>query len=136
VGAPLPVFRKDRSFRGNQIALAGTPYRKGLGLAANTVIVYELGERYRTFAATLGIDADAAGASGPRPSIFLTVLVDGHCRFSSGAMYRDTPPRTLDVDLRGARTLVLRMSGNWDDNGDVTNDMASLADARLLGKAT
>lgn len=51
-------------------------------------------------------------------------------------MYQDTPPRPFEVDVRNGRTLVIRVSGNWDDNGELTNDMAGLAEARLLGRAT
>jgi hypothetical protein len=135
IGLPPHVFEKDASFRGHPITFGGSIYRKGLGLAANTVILYDLQGRYRTFAGIIGVDADAWPGAGPQPSVFFTVFVDGRLKFSSGAMYKDTPPRDFEVDLRHARMLVLRMSGNWDDNGNLANDMASVADARLIGKA-
>lgn len=135
IGLPTPIFQKDRSFRGNRITLQGQAYDKGIGLAANTVIVYQLDGKYQKFAGTFGIDADAAATESPKPSAFLTVFVDGRCKFSSGPTFRDTPPQPIEVDLRHAQVLVLRMSGNWDDNGNLTNDMASVAEARLIGKA-
>jgi hypothetical protein len=30
--------------------------------------------------------------------------------------------------------LAIRLSGNWDDNGDISNDFANLGDAQLLGR--
>ena len=44
-----------------------------------------------------------------------------------------TPPKNIEVDVRNAEVLVIRMSGNWDDNGNIANDMGSLGDARLIG---
>ncbi len=135
IGLPVPTFEKDRSFRGNPISHGGEVFRKGLGLAANTVLLYDLGGRYRTFAGEIGVDRDAFSGSGPSPSVFFTVFVDGRLKLSSGAMFSDTPPRRFEVDVRNARVLALRISGNWDDNGNLANDMASVADARLIGKA-
>ncbi|MCX6629634.1 MAG: NPCBM/NEW2 domain-containing protein, partial [Candidatus Solibacter sp.] len=89
IGLPVPVYRKDRSFRGNPITFGGRTFEKGLGLAANTAIVYNLDGRYRTFAATFGVDADAAG-EGPKPSVYLTVLVDGRAKFTSGGVFKNT----------------------------------------------
>ncbi len=134
IGLPTPVFRKDQTFRGNPIMQGGKLYEKGIGLAANTVIVYGLDGRYRSFAATFGVDADAAG-EGPAASVYLTIFVDGRCRFTSGGTTAAAAPRPVDIDVRNAQVLVIRMSGNWDDNGDLRNDLASLADARLIGRA-
>jgi hypothetical protein len=106
-----------------------------LGLAANTVIVYQLKGNFQTFAAAFGVAEDARVPEGPRPSVFLTVHVDGRCKFTSGPTYPDTPVQKMEVDVRQARTLVLRMSGNWDDNGNLQNDFGNLGDARLMGRA-
>ncbi|MGA2115625.1 MAG: hypothetical protein ABSH56_12850 [Bryobacteraceae bacterium] len=34
----------------------------------------------------------------------------------------------------GTRVLVVHMSGNWDDGGNLANDMGSLGEARLIAK--
>jgi hypothetical protein len=133
IGLPTPVYRKDRSFRGNAITLGGRMFAKGLGLTANTVIVYHLDGKYRTFAAVFGVDGDAPG-EGPTPSVYLTLLVDGRVKFTSGGMFTNTPPKEIEVDVRNARVLVVRMSSNWDDGGNLANDMGSLGEARLIGK--
>ena len=51
-------------------------------------------------------------------------------------MYADTSPRVVDVDVRHARMLMLRMSCNWDDNGNSKNDYGDWAEARLVGKTS
>ncbi|MCX6631100.1 MAG: hypothetical protein NTW28_26100 [Candidatus Solibacter sp.] len=39
------------------------------------------------------------------------------------------------LDVRNARVLVVRMSGNWDDGGNLANDMGGLGEVRLIGKS-
>ncbi len=134
VGLPTPVFVKDRSFHGGPISLKGTTYSKGLGLAANTVILYDLNRQYQRFAAIVAV-AENIPASGPRPSINLTIFCDGKCQFDSGSLYPDTPPRPVEVDVHSIQMLVIRVSSNWDNDGDMRNDFGDLAEARLIGRA-
>lgn len=132
VGMPMPVYRRDHTFRGNSIMMDGHAYSKGLGLTANTVLVYALDGKYRRLTALAGVAADAQSVEGPEAAINVTIFVDGHCRFSSGGMRAKTPAQQVDVDLTYGRTLVIRISGNWEDHGDLRNAMGNLADARLL----
>jgi len=134
VGLPIPVFRKDSSFRGNPLRITGQDFGKGLGLAANTVIAYRLDSRFEKFSAQFGIAEDAPAATGPKPSAYLTIFVDGRCCFTSGATFLDTPLHAIELDVRNAQILLLRMSGNWDDDGDLSNDMGNLGDPRLIGQ--
>ena len=134
VGLPTPIFVRDRSFHGGAISLNGTAYSKGLGLAANTVILYDLNRQYRGLYALAGIAEDIP-ANRPRPSLNLTIFCDGECRFDSGAMYPETTPETLEIDVRNIQMLVIRVSSNWNNNGDLRNDFGNLADARLIGRA-
>jgi hypothetical protein len=133
VGLPTPIFVKDRGFHGGAISLNGTAFSKGLGLAANTVILYDLNRQHQDFYALVGI-ADDIPASGPRPSINLTIFCDGKCQFDSGGMDPDTTPQPVEVDLRNIQMLVIRVSSNWDNNGNLGNDFGNLANARLVGR--
>ena len=134
VGLPTPIFVKDRSFHGGTISLNGTTYAKGLGLAANTVILYALNRQYREFHALAGV-AQGIPVSEPRPSINLTIFCDGKCEFDSGGLYPNAPPRRVEVDVRDIQMLAIRVSSNWDNDGDLSNDFGNLADARLVGRA-
>jgi hypothetical protein len=132
-GLPEPVFRKDLGFGGQPMSLGGKRFTKGLGCAANTVLLYELDRKFERFKAAVGVDDAVAGRTNPPPSVFFTVFVDGELRFESGPMFRDTPPRDVNVDVRRARTLLLRVSCNWDDNGNTRNDYGDWAEARMAG---
>jgi hypothetical protein len=134
-GLPQPTFRQDLGFDGAGLKMAGRGFTRGLGFAANTVLLYDLAEEFQTFHAIVGVDDGVAGQTNPAPSVFFTVFVDGNLRFESGPMLHDTPAKPLEVDVRGARMLMLRMSCNWDDNGKSQNDHGDWAEARLIGRA-
>jgi hypothetical protein len=133
-GFPLPIYRNDRSFDDSPIKLLGTAFDKGLGCAPNTVLLYELDGRFDRFVASCGVDGSAAGRTDPPPSVFFTAFVDGRLCFESGPMFASTPPREVNMDVRHARMLMLRMSCNWDDDGKSQNDFGDWAGARLTGK--
>ena len=133
VGLPTPVFLKDRSFHGGSISLSGKAYSKGLGLAANTVILYDLNRQYKKFAALAGVSEDIPD-NELRSSISLTIFCDGKCEFDSGGMYLKSSPRTVELDVRNVQMLAIRVSSNWDQDGDLRSDFGILADARLVGR--
>jgi hypothetical protein len=80
------------------------------------------------------VDGSVATKTNPPPSVFFTVFVDGLLRFESGPMFTNTPPQEVNVDVRHARMLMLRVSCDWDDNGKSQNDHSDWADARLTGR--
>jgi hypothetical protein len=135
IGLPRHTYQRNISFRGGPLSLSGTTYEHGLGLAANSVVIYRLDGRYKRFAALLGIADDAQGPDGPKPSAIVTLFLDGKCLYASGAVRPGEPIRNIDLDVRNAQVLTIRVSSNFDDNGDYRNDMVNLADARLIGKA-
>lgn len=135
-GFPQPTYQRDHSFGGKQLAIASRSFEKGLGCAANTVLIYNLDGRYRRFESTVGVDQEVAEATNPPASVFFTAFVDGRLAFESGPMRADTPARDVSLDVSGAGTLMLRMSCNWDDNGKSENDHGDWAAARLIGKQT
>ncbi|HZR21429.1 MAG TPA: NPCBM/NEW2 domain-containing protein [Verrucomicrobiae bacterium] len=135
-GLTQPVYRTNLSFDNSPMSLGGTPFTNGLGCAANTVLVYELKGNFDRFKATVGVDGSVSTRTNPPPSVFFTVFVDGLLRFESGPMFSDTLPRQVDVDVSHSRVLMLRLSCNWDDNGQARNDCGDWAEARLTGKMT
>ena len=134
VGFPQPTYRQDLSFGGQPLRLGRQSFTNGLGCAANTVLIYDLAGRYGRFMAAVGVDQEMARATNPPASVFFTVHVDGMLRFESGPMFKDTPMRQVDLDVRHAGKLMLRMSCNWDDNGNNVNDHGDWVQARLLGR--
>ena len=134
-GFPEPIYQTDRSFDATPLGLGGKAFTKGLGCAANTVLLYELKGEYDRFQATVGVDDAVAAKTDPSPSAFFTVFVDGVLWFESGPMFTNTPPQDVNVDVRHAHMLMLRVSCNWDDNGRSENDRGDWASARLTGRA-
>ncbi len=134
-GLPQPVYRPDRSFGDHPLTLAEGRSQKGLGCAANTVLLYRLDGQYARFTARVGVDQEVAHASTPPPSVFFTAFVDGRLGFESGPMFHDTPSRDVDLDVRNAQVLMLRLANNWDDNGNSVNDHGDWVEARLVGRA-
>ncbi len=134
IGFPQPTYSKDTSLGGGRIQLGGRVFEKGLGCGANTVIVFRLDGQYERFKSVVGIAHEMAEATEPKPSAYLTVHVDGVPKFESGPISAGTAPQEVDVDVRNARVLMLRVSCNWDDRGDGRHDHADWADARLVGK--
>jgi len=133
-GLPEPTYRRDRSFDDHPLNLKGASFDHGLGCAAHTVLIYDLNGRYDRFRTKVGVDQEVANAANPPASLCFTVFVDGNLRFDSSPMLSDTPPKEVDVSVRGAGKLMLRMSCNWDHNGDSRNDHGDWADARLVGQ--
>jgi hypothetical protein len=133
-GLPKPVYLKNQGFDSSPIILGGKPFAKGLGCAANTVLLYKLDGAFDRFEATVGVDDSVLGKTDPAPSVFFTVFVDGLLRFESGSMFSNTAPQQISVDVRKASMLMLRLSCNWDDNGQSEHDRGDWADARLIGK--
>jgi len=133
-GAPQPTYRNDRGFEGGGIRLAGKLFDKGLGCAANTVLVYELNGEFDRFQTLVGVDDAVKNRTNPPATVCFTVQVDGQLRFESGPMSAESSPREVEVDVRKAKMLMLRMSGNWDDHGNIRNDLGDWAQARLVGR--
>ena len=134
-GLPQPVYRKDLSFAGPPITLSGQAFSKGLGCAANTVLLYRMDRKFERFKAVVGIDDSGVGRTNPPPSVDFTVFVDGQLRFESGAMSATTLPKAVDVNVSEAEVLMLRLSCNWDDKGNSSNDYGDWADASFIGSA-
>ncbi|MFO8012873.1 MAG: NPCBM/NEW2 domain-containing protein [Phycisphaerae bacterium] len=117
-------WRRDRNVVGGPLSLGGRGYEKGLGVHSRCRLVYDLGEHYDTFAATIGID-DSADDRGD--CVFL-VETDGTQRFRK-RMTGAAKPHAIRIPVAGARRLALTV--DWGDDLDLA-DRADWCDARLL----
>lgn len=118
------TLRAAQSVDGRPLTIAGQLYDHGLGTHAPSVVRYNLGGVYARFMATAGIDTETNG----RGSVVFKVLADGQLLFESSVVKSDSPPVAIDLDVRGRRTLELRV----DDAGDgMDHDHADWADARI-----
>jgi NPCBM/NEW2 domain len=122
---PTREYRVDRTVDGHLFHLGGQAYDRGLGTQSTTYLVYPVEPGDRSFQALVGVDERA----GPLGSVVFRVLVDGKERFKTPAMTDHDPPTPVDVDLDGAKYVIL--ATEFGDRGDV-RDLADWVEARMI----
>ena len=125
LGEHRKSYGRNKTADGRVLKLGGQPYDRGLGTQSRTLLAYRLDPRDRRFQAAVGLDDRA----GPLGSVVFRVLVDGKERAITPPMTARDAPRTLDVDLTGARVLIL--ATEFGDRGDV-QDLADWIEARII----
>ena len=122
---PTRPYRRDRCVDGHHLRIGGRPYDHGIGSSSRTYLAYKLRPDDRRFQALIGLD-DRAGQLG---SAVFRVLLDGKERFVSPSLTTRDAPKTIDLDVQGAKVLILVT--DFGDRGDV-RDLADWVDARLI----
>ncbi|MCU0722092.1 MAG: NPCBM/NEW2 domain-containing protein [Planctomycetes bacterium] len=103
-GKAILQFRRDASYVGTPLRIAGRTYLKGIGPHSWTEVEYDLAGAYAAFESRVGID-DAAGPGNG--SVIFRVRVDGKEAWASPVMTGGAPPRDVRVACAGARRLSL-----------------------------
>jgi hypothetical protein len=106
------------------IRIDGRQYEKGLGVAPESIITYDLNGRYKQFFSIVGIE----DVSEHRGSVVFQVWVDGRKLYDSGIQRGSDSAKQVSVDVRGAERLQLIVTNARDGDRD---DIASWANARL-----
>jgi hypothetical protein len=125
---PVEIDRSNgerKAGDGKTLTIDAKQYRKGLGVAIDSEIVYELAGEYEKFFSTIGVD-DYAGDEG---SVTFEVWADGKRVFRSGTMTHASKAKSIEIDVSDVTTLKL-VTTNAGDGG--RNDHADWASARLL----
>lgn len=118
-------FQVDASVEGRPLLLNGLTYDRGLGATSRTLLAFKLKPGDRRFQALVGVD----GRAGPVGSVVFRVLTDGKVRFASEPLtFRDAPV-AVDVDLEGAKLLIL--ATEYGERGDA-RDLADWVEARII----
>jgi hypothetical protein len=118
-----------RAGDGTAITLNAKKYKKGLGVAVNSEVVYDLDAKYAQFFSDIGID-DEVRSKG---SMTFQVWADGRKIFQSGVKRGDDATDSIKLDVSGVRKL--KLVTTQGDNGD-NSDHGDWAAARLLPAAT
>jgi hypothetical protein len=122
---PTRPYRRDLNVDGHPLMLAGQGYDRGLGTQSRTFLGFRLAPGDRRFQALVGLDDSA----GPLGSVVFRVLVDNQERFVSPPLsVRDTP-KPIDVDLTGAKNLILVTE--FGERGEI-RDFADWVEARII----
>jgi hypothetical protein len=114
---------------GTPLQIDGTTYRKGLGVAGNSEVTYQLDGKYKQFFSVIGID-DSTGKKG---SATFEIWADGKSVFQSGKVTHATESRKVSLNVRGVQTLKLVTTNAGDGNN---SDHADWVNARLVHKKT
>lgn len=118
-------YRRDLAVDGRPLRLGGQPHDRGIGTQSRTLLAYRLQPEDRRFQALVGLDDRA----GPLGSVAFRVLLDGKVALALPPMAPGDPPRAVDVELGGARLLIL--ATEFGERGDV-QDHADWVEARIV----
>jgi hypothetical protein len=117
-------WQADKGVLGGPLTLAGRAYEKGLGVASRTELTFQQPTGFDGFAATIGLDASAAG----RGNCVFVVRADGKEVYRK-AMDGKTPPQEIRVNTAGAQRVALVVEPGEDLD---LSDHADWCDARFL----
>jgi hypothetical protein len=119
----LAPFTRDRGVAGEPLKFGAENFPKGIVVAPDTALTFNLGGDYREFKAVVGVpenspDADLAAR--------LTIEADGNRVFSE-ALKRKDGPKPVTLDVKGAKQLRVIVEADLPVNGN----RVVLADARV-----
>ncbi|WP_425614114.1 NPCBM/NEW2 domain-containing protein [Anatilimnocola sp. NA78] len=117
-------WQKDRSVTGRTLTLGGRTFEKGIGVQSQNELTFDAPEGYDVLAATIGIDADAAG----KGDCVFEVLVDGQRLFSERVRGSD-PPKDIQVPVARGKQVTLAVLPGADLD---LADHADWAEVRLM----
>jgi hypothetical protein len=105
--------RRDLAVTGTPLRAGGRTWRRGLGVHAPSRLAWALADGWQRLRGSVGVD-DGVLRLAARGSVVFRVLVDGETRFDSGVLRGGDAPRAFDVELAGARELVLEVDMDGD----------------------
>jgi hypothetical protein len=120
---PAFPWRQDLAASGGPIKMAGKQYRRGLGVHSRSALEYALGARYRSFAATIGLDDTATAEAG----VTFRVLADGKELYKKDMAHGSRPELVV---LPVADVERLRLEVDYGPDGLDLGDHANWAEAR------
>ena len=103
----------DANVLGEPLTVDGERFEHGLGVHSRSSLVFELAGEYREFVTSFGMDDD----SGPWADVTISILVDGHRRFSQPGIRRGKLFGPVRVDVSNANRVELLT--DFGDNGNV-----------------
>jgi len=128
---------------GDTISLSGVQYAKGLGVHADSSVIFNTAGACTSFESSIGLDNEVRGQTEHGSVIFQVFGAGTDDRnvklYDSGPMTGATATKAIKVDLKGYRTLTLTVDQNRNDaEGDASlwSDHADWADARVTCEVT
>lgn len=119
---------ENGSSDGGPITLGAIEYLKGLGVHADSQVVFDLNSGYARFLADIGVDDEVAGGDEDHGSVLFEVKRDNVTGYTSALMTGTSSTKSINLSVTGVDELKLIV----DDDGDLSYDHADWADAKLL----
>jgi len=104
----------NRNFNSGGLSIGGRPFEKGLGMPTNSEIEYELNGTYEKFSALVGIDDEHNNKDSV---VEFSVLGDGKELWRSGGWKKADGAKTVKVDVKNVRRLMLRVKREGEGGG-------------------
>ena len=120
---PTAPYLQDRSLSNDTLKLDNVPYPKGLCVAPDTVLTFNLGGDYTQLKATVGIDENGANATSAAK---LTIEADGQVLFSD-TLRRKDKPKGVTLAVKGVKALRVIVEADTPLNGNYV----TFAEARV-----
>ncbi len=120
---PVVPFLRDRALSNEPIKLDNVAFPKGLCVAPDTVLTFNLGGDYSQFKATVGIDENGANATSAAK---LTIEADGQVLFSE-VLRRKDKGKGVTLVVKGVKQFRLIVEADTPFNGNYV----TLAEARV-----
>lgn len=118
------AYRRDRTYYGHPLKLAGKTYGRGLWIHSKTFLRYRIAGDYNRFKALMGIDDDVR----PKGNVHVVISADGKVLHESDVKGSDAPV-ALDLDVSGVRDLDILVDFGTDI--DIA-DHLDLIEARVV----
>jgi hypothetical protein len=120
---PTAAVLMDRSLSNDAIKLDNVSYQKGLCVAPDTVLTFNLNADYTQFKATVGIDENGANATS---TARLTIEADGQVLFNE-VLRRKDKAKGVVLAVKGVKQVRLIVEADTPFNGNYV----TLAEARV-----
>ena len=120
---PVAPFIKDLALSNAAIKLDGVTFPKGLCVAPDTVLTYNLGGDFAQFKATVGIDENGANATSAAK---ITIEADGQVLFTDSLTRKDRAKGVV-LAVKGVKQLRIIVEADTPLNGNYV----TLAEARV-----
>ena len=118
--------QKNKSVEGHALTIGGKTFERGFGTHAESLLKINLGGDAQSFSASAGVDDEVD--KNPASSVEFIVIGDGKELWKSGVMRAGDAAKACAVDLKGVKSLVLKVT----DAGDGMDwDHADWADAKF-----
>jgi len=121
-GIPEP-YRRDRNLDNGDLKMGSVKYSKGLALHSRTQLTYDLGGKYKTFQAIVGVDDCVEGESKS------TLIIEADFKpIFTEVIKKGDKPRALNLNVLNVKQLRITVESDFLDLGN----QVDLADAKLL----